>query len=110
MLTLLHQPNSPVNKEVAFADAAYGCESISDALPLLYTKLVASGWISWERLITLCVREPARSIGRDAGMIGVGTTDVVLFDPQPVRMLEDRQSLYDGETLHGTVVKRFHNA
>lgn len=110
MLTLLHQPNSPVNKEVAFADAAYGCESISDALPLLYTKLVASGWISWERLITLCVREPARSIGRDAGMIGVGTTDVVLFDPQPVRMLEDRQSLYDGETLHGTVVKRFYNA
>ncbi|WP_345969107.1 dihydroorotase [Sulfurimonas sp. HSL1-6] len=107
MLTLLHQPNSPVNKEVAFADAAYGCESIADALPLLYTKLVASGWIGWERLIALCVREPARTIGRDAGTVGVGSTDLVLFDPRPVRMLDNRQSLYNGETLHGTVEKLF---
>ncbi|WP_345971820.1 dihydroorotase [Sulfurimonas diazotrophicus] len=107
MLTLLHQPNSPVNKEVAYADAAYGCESIADALPLLYTKLVASGWIGWERLIALCVREPARTIGRDAGTVGVGSTDLVLFDPRPVRMLENRQSLYNGETLHGTVEKLF---
>jgi len=107
MLTLLHQPNSPVNKEVAFADAAYGCESIADALPLLYTKLVASGWIGWSRLVELCVKEPARTIGREAGRIAVGTSGTVLFDPQPVRMLQNRQSLYDGETLYGKVVDLF---
>ncbi|WP_297484078.1 dihydroorotase, partial [Sulfurimonas sp.] len=46
MLTTLHQPSSPVNKEVAFFDAAYGCEALSDALPLYYTKLVKSKMIT----------------------------------------------------------------
>ncbi len=107
MLTLLHRPNSPVNKEVAFADAASGFGSISHALPLLYTKLVASEWIGWERLIELCVVNPARAIGREAGRIGAGTTDTVLFDPQPVRVLDEPQSLYHAETLYGEVVEVF---
>jgi dihydroorotase len=107
LLTLLHQPNSPVNKEVAFADAAYGCESIVDALPLLHTKLVASGWIGWQRLVELCVTNPARSIGKKAGSVGIGSTDLVLFDPTPVKMVENRQSLYDGETLYGEIVEFF---
>ena len=107
MLTLLHQPSSPVNKEVAFADAAYGCDSIADALPLLYTKLVAPGWIGWTRLVELCVKHPAEAIGREAGRIGVGSSDLVLFDPKPVRTLENRQSLYDGETLYGAVADVF---
>jgi dihydroorotase len=107
MLTLLHQPSSPVNKEVAFADAAYGCDSIADALPLLYTKLVSPGWITWKRLVELCVKNPAEAIGRDAGRIGVGSTDMVLFDPAPVRALENPQSLYDGETLQGEVADVF---
>ena len=107
MLTLLHQPNSPVNKEVAFADAAYGCESISDALPLLYTKLVASETVSWSRLIDLCVKNPAASIGREAGSIDVGATDLVLFDPEALRVVDNHQSLYYGETLYGKVVEVF---
>ena len=107
MLTLLHQPNSPVNKEVAFADAAYGFESISDALPLLYTKLVANGWIGWQRLVELCVKNPALAIGREAGSVEIGSTDLVLFDPNPARMLENRQSLYGGETLYGEIVEFF---
>lgn len=110
MLTLLHQPNSPVNKEVAFADAAYGCESIAEALPLLYTKLVATGWISWQRFIELCVKNPAKTIGKQMGTVDVGTTDLVLFDPEVTSQLENRQSLYDGETLYGQVVEVFRAA
>lgn len=107
MLSLLHTPSSPVNKEVAFADAAYGCESIADALPLLYTKLVASGRISWPRLIELCVKQPAAAIGKEMGTIGVGTTDLVLFDPHASYTVENRQSLYDHERLGGKVVEVF---
>lgn len=103
MLTLLHQPNSPVNKEVAFADAACGFGSISIALPLLYTKLVASGWMSWGKMIELCVTNPAAAMGKEAGKIDIGSTDLVLFDPSFTRELEDPQSLYHGETLHGSV-------
>ena len=105
MLTLLHQPNSPVNKEVAFADAAYGFGSLGIALPLLYTHLVASGWLGWRRLIDLCVVNPAKAIGRDAGRIEVGSTDLVLFDPEPTMQIDDKQSLYDGEMLHGKVLE-----
>jgi len=107
MLTLLHQPNSPVNKEVAFADAAYGCESISEALPLLYTKLVASGWIGWARLVELCVTNPSKAIGVESGRIDVGSTNLVLFDPNSTRTLANSQSLYDGEILHGEIVDFF---
>lgn len=105
MLTLLHQPNSPVNKEVAFADAAYGFGSLGIALPLLYTKLVASGWLGWRRLIDLCITNPAKAIGKDAGRIEVGATDLVLFDPSPTMQLDDRQSLYHGEMISGKVVE-----
>lgn len=103
MLTLLHQPNSPVDKEVAFADAAYGCESIGEALPLLYTKLVASGWIAWRRMVELCVKNPASSIGKAAGRIEIGTTDLVLFDPDTSATVQNPHSLYRGETLKGSV-------
>ena len=107
MLTLLHQPNSPVNKEVAFADAAYGFGSIGYALPLLYTKLIASEWIGWRQFVELCVTNPARAIGKESGRIAVGSTDLVLFDPATVSELDDPQSLYDGETLYGEVVEVF---
>lgn len=103
MLTLLHQPNSPVNKEVAFADAAYGCESIADALPLLYTKLVHTNMVSWQKLIELCVSEPAKSIGKEAGRITEGTTDLVLFDPAVEYKVTNSQSLYCGDRLRGEV-------
>jgi len=58
-LTTLHQPSSLVNKEVAFYDAAYGCEAIEDALPLYYTKLVKNGLISMSELIKLTVANPS---------------------------------------------------
>ena len=46
MLTTLHQPSSPLNKEVAFYDAAYGCDGLKNAMSLYYSKLVKSGMIS----------------------------------------------------------------
>ncbi|MEN8147805.1 MAG: amidohydrolase family protein [Campylobacterota bacterium] len=103
-LTLLHQPSSPVNKEVAFAEAAYGCEALADAYSLYYTKLVKSGMIEFSQLIKLAVQNPARSIGQDAGEIGVGqSADLVLFDPKAGYTLENSLSLYNTETLFGAV-------
>jgi len=103
-LTLLHQPSSPVNKEVAFAEAAYGCEALSDGYSLYYTKLVKSGLLSLPELIRLTVENPAASIAQDAGRITVGAgADLLLFDPTETTLLENRLSLYDGETLYGAV-------
>ena len=103
-LTLLHQPSSPVNKEVAFAEAAYGCEALADAYALYYTKLVKSGFINMSELISLAVANPAKSVGVLAGEIKVGAqADLVLFDPKDSYTLENRLSLYDGEKLYGKV-------
>ena len=103
-LTLLHQPSSPVNKEVAFAEAAYGCEALADAYSLYYTKLVKSGLISLPQLVTLAVENPAKSIGQSAGEISVGQdADLVLFDPTLSAVLENSHSLYNNETLYGVV-------
>ncbi len=103
-LTLLHQPSSPVNKEVAFAEAAYGCEALADAYSLYYTKLVKSGLITFSELITMAVKNPARSIGQIAGEISVSQkADLILFDPTVSTLIENSHSLYNNETLFGAV-------
>ena len=107
-LTTLHQPSSPVNKEVAFYDAAYGCESLSDALPLYYTKLVKSNLISMSDLVKLTVTNPAKAIGIDAGEIKVGQkAHAILFDSNASSIVNNSQSLYNKETLHGAILQYF---
>ncbi len=104
MLTTLHQPSSPVNKEVAFYDAAYGCEALSDALALYYTKFVKSGLLSMQELLKLTVTNPAKNIALQAGKIAVGErADLVLFDTTKTYKVKNQQSLYNGEELIGEV-------
>jgi len=104
MLTTLHQPSSPVNKEVAFFDAAYGCEALRDALPLYYTKLVKSGIITMQELIKLTVQNPAKAVGYEAGEIKEGAkADFILFNVSQKYKVENAQSLYDAEELSGIV-------
>ena len=104
VLTTLHQSNSPVNKEVAFYDASYGCEGLNSALSLYYTKLVKSGMISMTKLIELSCKNPALSIGLNAGVIEVGArAELLLFDTQATTTLEDSGSLYNHQELSGSV-------
>ncbi|MEO1937662.1 MAG: dihydroorotase [Sulfurimonas sp.] len=105
VLTTLHQPNSPVNKEVAFYDAAYGCEALSDALPLYYTKLVKSGVISMSELIKRAVQKPAKAIKKEAGKVeeGMCVDELVLFDTTKCSTVKNAQSLYNNEELFGEV-------
>jgi len=103
-LTLLHQPSSPVNKEVAFAEAAYGCEALADAYSLYYSLLVKSKIITLPELIRLAVYNPAQSIAEAAGEIKAGAkADLVLLDTTTSYVLKNSLSLYDGVTLTGRV-------
>jgi dihydroorotase len=105
ILTTLHQPSSPINKEVAFYDADYGSESLRYALPLYYTKLVKSGIISMQKLVELCVQNPAKVLGFEAGEFKVGQKiEAVLFDMTQTQTVENPQSLFDTEKLEGRVV------
>ena len=107
-LTALHQPSSLVNKEVAFYDAAYGCGAIDNALSLYYSKLVKTGMISMSELIKLTVANPAKSIAKEMGVIEVGQeVSAVLFYQNARTIINDTQSLYNGEELSGKVAMSF---
>jgi len=107
-LTTLHQPSSPVNKEVAFFDAAYGCSALNIALPLYYTKLVKSGLISMSELVKLTSYNSAKSIGKKAGFIEIGMpADLVIFDKDAKTFVNDAGSLYNKEELAGEVLYSF---
>jgi len=104
ILTSLHQPNSPLNKEVAFFDASYGCSSLGHALPLYYTKLVKSGLISMSELIKLTVQNSAKSIKKEAGVIEVGANaEFVLLDITKAQIVNESDSLYNTQKLSGVV-------
>nr|WP_321268618.1 amidohydrolase family protein [uncultured Sulfurimonas sp.] len=105
VLTTLHQPSSPINKEVAFYDADYGCEALCDAMPIYYTKLVKSGLLSMQELLKLTSQNPAKTIGLDAGEIKVGNKlNAFVFATESLNKVLNKQSLYFGETLSGEVI------
>jgi dihydroorotase len=105
VLTTLHQPSSPINKEVAFFDADYGCEALSDAMPLYYTKLVKTGLLSMQELIKLTSQNPAKTIARDAGEIKLGCkANAFLFNPKSTKKIQNKQSLFYNETINGEVI------
>ena len=108
ILTTLHQPSSPVNKEVAFYDSAYGCEALSDALPLYYTKLVESKMISMSELVKLTAKNSAKSIKKEYGTIEIGQrVNALLFNPHVKTKVDNEQSLYNAQELSGKVTAVF---
>ncbi|DAB31032.1 MAG TPA: dihydroorotase [Sulfurimonas sp. UBA12504] len=108
MLTTLHQPNSPVNKEVAFYDAEYGCEAIEETLCLYYDKLVKSQLISMSDVVKLAAKNPAQSIAMEYGTFKVGEkVSALLFDINETTTIDNDQSLYNGEVLNGKVLMAF---
>lgn len=109
LLTTLHQPSSPVNKEVAFYDAAYGCDGFKNAMSLYYTKLVKSNMISMSTLVKLCVKNPSNAMGKESGIIEVGQrANAMLFNPNKTVTMDEKLSLYNGEELFGKIEKIFY--
>lgn len=104
ILTSLHAPQSKVNKEVAFYDAAYGTEAIEEILPLYYTKLVQTGLISLSKLSEMTSFNPAKIIKKNAGLIKEGfIADLVLFNVNENTEVHNVQSLYKTESLQGKI-------
>ncbi|MDD2789182.1 MAG: amidohydrolase family protein [Sulfurimonas sp.] len=108
MLTSLHQPSSIVNKEVAFYDAEYGSEAIENILSLYYTKLVKTDLISMSEVVKLAAVNTAKSIGLTYGTFEIGSrVNALLFDVSEKTLINNCQSLYNGETLDGKVIMTF---
>ncbi len=104
MLSTLHAPSSPLYKEVAFFDAAYGCEGLRDALMLYYTRFVKTNIISFSKLIELCVKNPLEVLKESGGVIEVGKkANALLFDPEQTFTVMDKTVLNYGCELQGKI-------
>jgi dihydroorotase len=104
-LTVLHQPSSPVNKEIAFYDAAYGSSALADALPLYYTKLVKAGLLTMQELLKLTVYNPATMIQKNPSTVceGENIENFIIFDITKSYKVENSNSLYNGDEIYGIV-------
>ncbi len=106
-ITALHSPKSIIYKDVAFSDALYGIDSIRDFLPVCYSYLVREGIIDFEKLFEKISLNPAKILNlKDRGRVKEGyRADLILFDPTYKEVKEDKNSLYNKDTLYGKIEK-----
>lgn len=58
-----HAPHPVESKECEWQSAAFGMVGLETAFPILYTTLIATGRISWERAIEVMSSNPAKIAG-----------------------------------------------
>ncbi|MDD3462854.1 MAG: amidohydrolase family protein [Sulfurospirillaceae bacterium] len=106
-LTSAHSPRSILYKDVAFEDAEFGIGSIEEFLGVAYTYLVKSNIIDMPHLMRLCSTNPAKILAlATKGEVKEGfDADIVLFDPNESRVIENKNSLYYKDEIFGKVKK-----
>ncbi|MDR2611596.1 MAG: dihydroorotase [Deltaproteobacteria bacterium] len=75
-----HAPHSSLEKEVEFMDAAFGITGLETAVPLALRLLEETG-LGFGRLAELLSLNPARLLGRPAGLAPGNPGDLTLVDP-----------------------------
>ncbi len=87
-----HAPHSAEEKSRGLAKSAFGIVGIETAFPLLYTYLVKTGVISFERLMELLVYKP-----RERFSIPLGEDDYAIWDLETETVIDPEQFLSKGK-------------
>ena len=86
-----HDPRGPEDKRLPFADAAPGMAGAETLLPMVLS-LVRDGVIDLPRAFDLMAGAPARLLGVNAGLLGVGAeADVALVDADKPWVVDARK-------------------
>jgi dihydroorotase len=107
-----HDPRSPEQKRLPFADSAPGMAGAETLLPLALM-LVRDEVLTLAALFALLARNPARVLGLDAGTLEVGMpADLLLFDPGAPWQIDGGAMLasagntpFDGLPVQGRVLR-----
>lgn len=112
ILTSLHSPKSLLFKDVPFEDASFGIDCIKDYLSICYTYLVEKNIISLKKLSELISLKPAIMLGcTNKGSFKIGNdADIIIFDPNHKKIIENKESLYFGKELKGKIIKTVKNS
>lgn len=83
MIATDHAPHTVQEKELSFAEGAFGIVGLEQVFSLLYTHLVKAGVATLEQLIGWMSTQPANVFGMTGGCLQVGVpADVVVIDIQ----------------------------
>lgn len=77
-----HTPCPPFDKKQDFSTAPQGMTALDYFLPQLYSKLVATGKLTWEELVRTCCLNPCRIAGPEIDEEEPDGIPLLLFDPQ----------------------------
>lgn len=106
-LSSLHSPKSITHKDVAFDEASFGVDCMSEYLSLCYTFLVKNAFLSWAELCKLTSENQASFLGLNSGQIATGKeANFILFD-ENAKGKKAKNSLYAKDELFGEVKAHF---
>ncbi len=78
-----HAPHTEHEKDIEFERAQFGVIGLETELAVSITELIASGLLSWKRVIELLSLNPARVLGLDKGSLSVGKiADLIVISPE----------------------------
>ncbi len=104
ILTSMHAKTSVSNKDFAFAEASYGVDSLEEFLRVSYTHLVKSGVIGMPALVDKLCYKPASVFNIECSIEEGAPAEMILFDPTAAAVVNNPNSLYEGQTLYGRVI------
>ena len=107
-ITTLFSPQSITNKDLPFEQAKFGIDEIEEFLPLIYTNLVKTGYISMEDVEKMLCKNPAKILNQKEPTIKEGEkANFLLFDTTYKKTLKRENSIYFNETIYGKIVNIF---
>ena len=113
-----HAPHAAESKDCEWGEAAFGMTGLETAASVVYTTLVKTGLIDWEKFQCIMSTNPAEigGIANHGRPIEAGSpANLVLFDPQHEVIVsgnthsKSQNSPYIGMTLSGKVTHTIYN-
>ncbi|MGB9859315.1 MAG: dihydroorotase [Moorellaceae bacterium] len=84
-----HAPHAEEEKDVEYDLAPFGMVGLETAVPLVVTRLVKSGRLSWRRLVEAFSLVPAQILKVPGGTLAVGSVaDITVIDPAKEREVD----------------------
>ncbi len=106
-----HAPHSAEEKARGLEGSAMGIVGLETSFPVLYTRLVKTGILRFERLIEAMSEAPRRIFGLGEGLLPGAKADLAVIDTVHPFSIDSRQFLsmgkatpFDGWNVYGKII------